>query len=285
MKKQTAFSLIELSIVILIIGILVAGITQSSRLVKQFRLKTAQTLTQSSPVHSIKDLMLWYETSMEGSIAESEAVNGLPVSTWYDYNKQNVNKINATSSSSARPFYTEDAINSLPVLRFDGSDDLLNFDGSQLIASAYTVFIVEQRRAALGSTDSPLMGGTTGSGRQNLHILYRDETTFNFSDYANDLGYSIGSYTVPTPRIHTCYQSTVDGRKYWLNGGTSADSADDTLTDTLTSYTASALGRYHTRFFNGDIAEVIIFTRALKKEERQAVETYLSKKYNIKITG
>ncbi|MFM2200490.1 MAG: hypothetical protein RL769_545, partial [Pseudomonadota bacterium] len=41
--RHQAFSLIELSIVILIIGILVAGVTQSSRLVNQIRLSTAQS--------------------------------------------------------------------------------------------------------------------------------------------------------------------------------------------------------------------------------------------------
>ncbi|MFM7621060.1 MAG: prepilin-type N-terminal cleavage/methylation domain-containing protein, partial [Alphaproteobacteria bacterium] len=45
-----AFSLIELSIVILIIGILVAGVTQSSRLVNQFRLTSARNITLSSPL-------------------------------------------------------------------------------------------------------------------------------------------------------------------------------------------------------------------------------------------
>ena len=60
---KKAFSLIELSIVILIIGILVAGVTQSSRLVSQFRLLSARNITQSSPVHSIKDLLIWLETT------------------------------------------------------------------------------------------------------------------------------------------------------------------------------------------------------------------------------
>lgn len=47
-KFNKAFSLIELSIVILIIGILVAGVTSSSRLINQMRLTSARTLTQSS---------------------------------------------------------------------------------------------------------------------------------------------------------------------------------------------------------------------------------------------
>jgi hypothetical protein len=35
--------------------------------------------------------------------------------------------------------------------------------------------------------------------------------------------------------------------------------------------------------FGGNIAELIIFNRALKNEERQAVEDYLGKKWQIKI--
>ena len=55
-KITKAFSLIELSIVILIIGILVAGVTQSSRLIKQMRLAMIKSMTLNSPVSSIKDL-------------------------------------------------------------------------------------------------------------------------------------------------------------------------------------------------------------------------------------
>ena len=51
-----AFSLIEISIVLLIIGILVAGVTQSSRLISQSKINSARAMTQSSPVSSIKIL-------------------------------------------------------------------------------------------------------------------------------------------------------------------------------------------------------------------------------------
>ena len=65
--KKNAFSLIELSIVILIIGILVAGVTQSSRLVRQFTLNSARNITQGSPVYSILGLLTWVETTMASS--------------------------------------------------------------------------------------------------------------------------------------------------------------------------------------------------------------------------
>jgi hypothetical protein len=36
-------------------------------------------------------------------------------------------------------------------------------------------------------------------------------------------------------------------------------------------------------YFNGTIAEIIIYSRALTDKERQGVETYLSKKWGIKL--
>ncbi len=61
MKKitQKAFSLIELSIVILVVGILITGVIQGSNMVKKSQLQSARNLTTSSPVSGIKDLMLW----------------------------------------------------------------------------------------------------------------------------------------------------------------------------------------------------------------------------------
>ena len=77
-SRLKAFSLIELSIVILIIGILVAGVTSSSRLITRMKVVTAQNLTRNSPVSSIKDLAMWYETSLDESLLMTKKVKPLP---------------------------------------------------------------------------------------------------------------------------------------------------------------------------------------------------------------
>ncbi len=79
--SQKAFSLIEVSIVLLIIGILVAGVTQGSRLVRASRLQTAQNLTINSPVAGIPNLSAWWETSLESSFLAAEAVDSTAIST------------------------------------------------------------------------------------------------------------------------------------------------------------------------------------------------------------
>ncbi len=95
-KLSKAFSLIELSIVILIIGVLIAAAGQGLDLLRDARVAAAQMLTQSSRVGSLKNLILWLETANSASIANSEMVDGGTVSTWYDNNPQMRDKNNAT---------------------------------------------------------------------------------------------------------------------------------------------------------------------------------------------
>jgi len=55
-KTKKAFSLIELSIVILIIGLLVAGVVKGQQLYQKTQLATAKKATEESPVNVIPNL-------------------------------------------------------------------------------------------------------------------------------------------------------------------------------------------------------------------------------------
>jgi len=279
MKKLSAFSLVEVSIVILIVGILIAGVSQGKKLLKSSRLSTARNLTQQSPVAEMSDLVAWYETTLDTSFIDSEAQAGV-IGTWIDNNTQALKKNNATQSATAKkPLLAKDVFNgSIPAVRFDGTDDFLNFDGTSLVASDYTVFVVEQRRSA---STGYFIGGTSIATNTDLILGYRNNTTVTQAQWGNDMDYTVAGYVTPTPVIHTYWLSSVAGKKYWRNGGVAPSASNSSQVAQLVSYSGSNIGNYYNIYYNGDIAEIIIFTRALKIEEKLLIEDYLAKKYNI----
>jgi hypothetical protein len=200
-----------------------------------------------------------------------------------------VNRNNATQGTSAnQPLYIENVFNGgIPAIRFNGTSALLNFDGSALIGSNYTIFVVEQKRSA--AVSNWFVGGTGVLTNSDLILGWRTDTDVTQAHYFNDLDYTnsaIAYNNSPTARMHTFWfnQSTGFGKAYWLNGGTSSDAASTSQTGALVSYANPSIGRGTGNFYNGDIAEIIIFTRALKTSEREAIEAYLGKKYNIVIS-
>jgi prepilin-type N-terminal cleavage/methylation domain-containing protein len=165
MKK--AFSLIELSIVIVIVGIIIAGVTQSSKLLNKAALISAQTLTKSSPVAGIENLVLWLEPTLN----ESFGSNSLPddssaVASWHDINPQTSFKNNAQQTvSDNKPLFIDNCINSLPCIRFDGvqdaTGDMLISDADIGSAIGNTFFIVLQKIGTYAS-DEFIFGNTLG---------------------------------------------------------------------------------------------------------------------------
>ena len=129
-KHQKAFSLVELSMVILIIGILIGGVSQGIDLYSDFKLASARNLTSGSIVARVPNLSMWWETTMENSFANPKPNDGELINQWNDINTQRAMKINLfnTSNSASRPAYKASAINNLPALKFSNAQELRSAD-------------------------------------------------------------------------------------------------------------------------------------------------------------
>ena len=141
-KPNKAFSLVELSIVILIIGVLIAAAGQGIDLLQDARLSAARMLTQSSRVASIKGLSLWLETTSENSFSASEAADGSTVTSWNDINPQANLKNNFTATGAAKPIYKTNIMNNLPAVLFDGSTDYMDSTYNFARDAGVTAFVV-----------------------------------------------------------------------------------------------------------------------------------------------
>ncbi len=291
MRKNSpkAFSLIELSIVILIIGVIVAGITQSSRLVAQMRLYSARSQTQSSDVGSIKGLVTWLETTSDKSFDDADAVDGAGITNWYDINPQSTLKNNAQQSSGTanlHPIYKANCINSLPCLQFDGSNAYIDTLQTIGTTTEISIFAVMSPRVAAANTEYALV---------STHGSWTSNASFTFKHWGSVTGTSAVEYQLPnsvsirSPNISAGKNYVVDtvddntnGTTYSNKTGGSASSTASTKTIGLLNIGAWYNGTARVRYFDGNVGEIIIFNRALKTEERQAVENYLAKKWVIK---
>lgn len=284
MKKnhhKLAFSLIELSIVILIIGILVAGVTQSSRLVRQMKLSTARSITTSSPVNSIKDLVAWYESTSERSFLESETDNQALLRNWFDLNIQSSVKDDAYQTVDAnKPQYGFDEQTGLPVVKFINQDFFNIPDGTiPFNNSPYTIFFVARTEAFC---PCGVMGSGTYGGNNQTNSFRYDATGGIFFNYWFNIDLVItGATAIKKMQIFT-FTYNLSTREGFVDGVSKGSVASSNRASTAINNTIGVT--YSTEYMNGQIGEIIIFDRALKTEERKSIEQYLGKKWSIKVS-
>lgn len=298
MKKNSAFSLIELSIVILIIGILIAGVTQASRLVRESRIKTAQTLTKSSPAASITGLVAWYEPTLDESLVS--VANGLnPEDTnvlneWNDINPQTTSKTDITQGTTInQPTYSQNGIGGLPSVKFDGVNDyFVNTTNLPLAGEddTYTLVIVWQSSIVNGSQTMFGEGpATTSTAARGAMIIANNNGTYGYSAISANNSYAGISYTANTSYITIARVNNAADPSVYLhtnsNTASSGNPANSPTTFDLiaTEFLVGVRPGDRTTPFTGLISEIMVFDRALKQQEAQDLNVYFSKKYGIKL--
>lgn len=283
LTPKSAFSLIELSIVLLTISVMVIGIMKGGNLVSLARLMNARSFTSNSPVPKIEGLLAWYETSSKISLKESESYDGAQISTWYDINPNSIanqrNKLTRTASASV--VYRAKGIAKIPSLEFDGTGMLSISSFYQGNSSQNTIFLVFHHT----TEGSFLLGSYTGQPFSSIGIM-------------TDAVELIGNATVDTATV-TNPANFVIGNDYvvavYFNGTSSGAYANNATTlagngyiDPSPPISISGLtvgtGEGGTDF-TGLISEIIIYNRPLKLQERKDVMSYLSKKYQIIVAG
>lgn len=291
---KKAFSLIELSVAILIIGILIAGAIKGGTLINKMRLSTARSLTQSAPVSSVKDLILWLDSTSSYSFIDSETENKSPITTWYDLNPTTSNRNNFTGVSGSSPLYTTNCINSLPCVKFSGYEYMeAKFDSGR--TSKITIFAVTiQDKSPIYAAGTILVTKDWNDELNNSAWLYYAENSggFQIRYYENDLA-KVGDNASYLPIELAHIATVVDNEtnyKIYYDGKLSDEEVVTTFqTGVVGPNIFQVGGWYYGGFldyaFKGSIGEIIVFNRALKEEERQSIEKYLAKKWGVTVSS
>jgi prepilin-type N-terminal cleavage/methylation domain-containing protein len=284
---KLGFSLLELSISLIIISALMGAVLKGSELIGQAKLAAAGQKTANSPVFKINGLVLWLETSLSNSFLTSEMIDGGKISAWNDMSSSNPQLINnATQSVEAnKPTYINDGINGLPSLQFNGTPDVsgnANFSYFQLTDGAtlslfggnvFTAFIVYNIDTA----------GT------HYFIGHKDgDTRWRIYQDGFQSSQATGTFTVAS-NIQTSNIISVIGSDslvyQYQNGtahGTIAKTSGSYLEDNAIWIGGTQDGGIYS--LDGMMSEIILFNRNLSDQERKDVEQYLSDKYQIPVS-
>lgn len=285
--KKRAFSLLELSVVLAIIGILVVGVTQGIGMINSSRLANARSNTISSPVASMDGLVAWYETSLQDSLKGTETVEGGQITEWYDISPNSIalkrNKL--TKSASSNAVYRLSAINKVPGIEFNGSGSITLANFYQGATSQSTVFLVFRTNYNPSATQVTLFDA--GSAQSTSSIGIKSTAVSLNAGSAVDTATSTNpaSFSGGREYVVAAYFNTTASNAYVNNVATKAGNGNISAgSNSLNGVTIGA-NKSGTAGFTGVISEVIIFNRPLKLQERKDVMGYLAKKYKISVTG
>jgi prepilin-type N-terminal cleavage/methylation domain-containing protein len=278
-KTKSGFSIFELSIVILIFGLLVVGATKGGEMVRKSKVIAAASTTKSSIVGKIDGLVLWLETTMPDSFNNYEAADGIQVSTWYDISNSKTTAVNAVQATTSRqPTYTSNGINGLPALKFVA----YGFDNN---ADTFTLFLVWQPTLD-PSLEMNLLEKWTGSSGYPYKLISKSKYTLAAYDGSLNPGViSSTSRQYGITHLVTGRKIKKDSIQMWVNGVSEGGTVTDTTNNSSNTSPLFIGSRNNdANFMDGYIGEIIIFDRALSDQEIEDVETYLGTKWSITIS-
>ena len=243
-----------------------------------------------SAAGEIPGCVLWLDASDvdgQGDGALGDPASGVPVSDWIDKSGQGHDV--SQSTGMYQPVLIGSAVSGKSVVRFDGSNDLLTrSDAMGFVGNpAVTVFVVGK---AVDTTDKRFLylgDNTAGSGGRGLGFSADASIRYNNGNrvWNNDGFGSAYGLGVWLKAANDGYGDPVfykDGTAASQTSASTGSSPLIGLEDDVTYVGAGVDGTgADANFTDGDIAELIVYERALSSEEIRKVGYYLEQKYGL----
>ncbi|WP_420386032.1 T9SS type A sorting domain-containing protein [Roseivirga sp.] len=234
----------------------------------------------SGPGGVITNLVYWVK-------ADNGTTGSPTVTAWLD---QSSGPVNATSTGD--PALTSAAINFNPYITFDGNDYFTLADATGLPSGNTTRTYILAGQSSVTNTSAGQNGffaHGTAAAAEEVGITFNSNSellTFDFNgvkrgdNSAPSSVFQLGSGTLTTANSSSLAVS--------INGasGTSA-LISGTDTDLNTGTTTGIIGAdlSGSNAFNGNIAEIAIYSSALSASDLQKVDSYLAVKYGVTLSS
>jgi len=280
-RNQKGFSLVEISVVILIIGILIAGISQASDMIDESNLKGARSASKGSRVSRTRALVLWLDATADGTVlnsANKQVADNESVAQWKDSNPNSTDGFGLTGGA---PQYNANKTSGLPSIYFSGTSYLKLSNKFDYSAGEYTIYLIYQPSVLSGSVI--MEKRSTAQTEAYPYKLELDATNlvYKLSDGNGSTSSAKKPSAGKTNLIRLSRSAT----------GVLTISVDDVSAIGIASATSvvnsseliigARNGTTTASHINGRIGELIIFDRDLNPVEKSDIEKYLYKKWKL----
>ncbi len=234
------------------------------------------TQTQNVPR---TDMTIWLKSD-NGVI-----MNGSTVSQWTDLSGSGNNATQATSANQPTVNTSTGFPNSLPAIVFDGSSDYMQFPNGFADWNGCSIFLVT--KPSVITTNLRFFDFATGLNSNNIKIeeINPSGLEFDVNGVATPsaITSSTGLGTTSFQLIEAIHSGNASGQIF--SNSTQVGQGSLINIPSVTR-TGCFIGKGYSagNLFNGQIAEFIVYNRALSAQERASVEGYLYSRYAIFIS-
>ncbi len=238
----------------------------------------------------LANLVLWLDAADNTTlftnancVTGAEPTNNASIACWKD---KSGNGYNATTGVA--PSYIKSGINGKPIIRLNGSQ-YLNVSNTAMMqkmssgtATGSTVFIAV-KPTVLGANSLLQNRPFNSSVYFNAQVPYNDGYVYWQNGNASANGQLLATAGAPagSAYIWVLNSAGTASQNIWRNGTLIGTKANAELAAFGTSYTLDIGANNRTNFYNGDLAEIIIYNRALDAKERPGIQSYLADKWGV----
>jgi hypothetical protein len=239
-----------------------------------------ETIEESVPTATLLELESWYDASDGSSFTPGSPADGATFTQWSDKSAF-AHNANPHGGATTRPTVQTNELNGYPVVRFDGVNDGLTINPytGLVNAAAITVFAVAKLTATAGS---PKLFGQA----QSFDMFYAGgswEFNVNGVDVVST-GANDAAWHIHTVAFDGSQASNATRFRYRRDKTANTLIFSSAVPTQIGSTSQLDIGFYdlgETQFMQGDLAEFLVFTKALTDVEIANVENYLSNKWGL----
>ena len=234
-----------------------------------------------SPGGSRTGLEVWLKADAEAfnDAGSTAATNGQQIQEWHD--QSGFDRDTEQITSDNQPTFTTNVINHNPALDFDATDDLLAFKTAFDAGSNFEFFTVVKP-----DSSSPVGIFDGGPGHSDV---FRNHAAGEFEIEANDPGLSLGLSDTQAHLLHFDVDQPGNlSMDYFLDGlqvgsTVSGSTATEVNWPSGTPANLGAISGGSGGYFDGKIAEIILYSTELSSADRAKIQSYLGIKYGIEL--